>query len=255
MSVYAVERGARKARKIKDTPQQAELRRKLAERGNRVAPRVNPSTGESAGTAQERRETVLSAGTRNRAAGTPRQRRDVVLAGTAESGSTGRSDGSTGTRGTGTRGRGRGSATPSLAGPRGRSRSRSGRAFKSLTGRESGGILLAEYFGAVVIIVLGLFTKGPGQGYHQTMADIMLRLTALTGIFFILFLLAGTKGGKAAVWFGLLVDLGVIFTATRENVLTDTANIVAGKGTGVDTATLTAATKEPEPTPPELPDV
>jgi hypothetical protein len=53
-------------------------------------------------------------------------------------------------------------------------------------------------------------------------------------VFFVLFLMQGSKrGGQLAIWLGLLIDLGVIFTAAREQLFTTTANIISGKGTGV----------------------
>jgi hypothetical protein len=88
------------------------------------------------------------------------------------------------------------------------------------------------------------------------MSELIVRLTALTAIFFVLFLLAGTKAGKAAMWFGLLVDLGIVFTATTQNVFADLASAVQGKpitdpstGEALDTATLTASTSVDEPEP------
>ncbi len=117
----------------------------------------------------------------------------------------------------------------------------------SLAGKTNGGPLLAEFAAGVIIIVLGSLTRGPSQGYLNVMSELMLRLTALTTVFFTLFLLSGTKGGKAAVWFGLLVDLGILFTAATENVLTQAASVVAGTPIGGDVLTDAAVATEPPP--------
>lgn len=117
----------------------------------------------------------------------------------------------------------------------------------TLTGAHTSAIF-AEYIVAVVIITMGLFVRGGAQGYTQTMSNVLMRLTALTSVFFVLFLLSSSKkGGQVAVWFGLLVDLGVILTAARTQTFSTVSDIVAGKGTGVETATLTAATTATEP--------
>jgi hypothetical protein len=78
----------------------------------------------------------------------------------------------------------------------------------------------------------------------------MVRLTALTAVFFVLLLIAGSpNSGKAAAWFGALVDLGIVFTATRESMFSTLADVVQGVPTGADQATLTAAIKVTEPPP------
>lgn len=149
--------------------------------------------------------------------------------------------------------------TPPASQARTRTRTRkppSAGGFKgpSLSGPHTSAIF-AEYIAAVVIITLGIFVKGGAQGYSQVMSNVMMRLTALTAVFFVLFLLAGSKrGGQAAVWFGLLIDLAAILTAARSQTFSTTADIIAGKGTGVETATLTASTTETEPQRVQLPD-
>jgi hypothetical protein len=120
--------------------------------------------------------------------------------------------------------------------------------FGDLAGETNGGPLIAEYFGGVLIVCLATLTQGSVQGYTTMMSQLMLRLTAVTTIFFILFLFAGTKGGKAAVWFGLLVDLGIIFTAATANVFSDLAAAVEGQQTsGTDTALSATSVTEPAP--------
>jgi len=89
-----------------------------------------------------------------------------------------------------------------------------------------------------------MFTKGTTKGYTATMSEIMIRLTALTMVFFILFLMAGSpNAGKFAAWLGALVDLGILFTAYRESFFSTLTDIVQGKPLGVEEVTLTAATK------------
>lgn len=122
-----------------------------------------------------------------------------------------------------------------------------GLSFDSLAGKTNGGPLLAEYIGGVVIIFLGTLILGGSKGYVQAMGQLMLRLTALTTVFFVLFLMSGTKGGKAAVWFGLLVDLGILFTAASQGATTQLIAVIQGVPTGGDVLTASADVAEPPP--------
>lgn len=124
----------------------------------------------------------------------------------------------------------------------------------SLSGAHTSSIF-AEYIVAVVIISLGIFVRGGAQGYTVVISNVMMRLTALTAVFFVLFLMAGSKrGGQAAMWFGLLVDLAIVLQAARSQTFSTTADIIAGKGTGVDSTTLASSTTATEPTRVQLPD-
>jgi hypothetical protein len=118
------------------------------------------------------------------------------------------------------------------------------------------GALFAEYFAAVVIIILDLFTQGPAKGYTTTMAKVMIRLTALTAVFFVLFLMTGSKrGGQAAIWIGLIIDLGVVFTAARAQTLATASDEISGTGSGITLdASNTALTAPPVPARIQLPD-
>lgn len=81
------------------------------------------------------------------------------------------------------------------------------------------------------------------------MSKVLIRLTALTSLFFVLFLMSGSKrGGQFAIWFGLLVDLGIVFTAARGQAFTTLADEISGKGTGItlDAATSKLDTPHPE---------
>lgn len=113
--------------------------------------------------------------------------------------------------------------------------------IKSLDGPHTGA-LFAEYFAAAVVISLALFTETATQGYSATISKVMIRLTALTSVFFVLFLLQGSKrGAQAAIWFGLLIDVGVVFTAARGNLFTTVATEVSGTGLSSQGITLDSA--------------
>jgi len=139
-----------------------------------------------------------------------------------------------------------------------------GLAIKRLEGPVSGA-LFAEYFAGIFVIFIGVFTKAPTEGYLAVMPKIMIRLTALTAVFFVLFLMQGSKrGAQAAVWFGLLVDLGIVFTAAKSQTFSTTADIISGKGMPVQTLGAkgdgtgnqpSALTVPPEPEGVQLPDV
>jgi hypothetical protein len=106
---------------------------------------------------------------------------------------------------------------------------RTGSAFKA-AGNHSP-VLLAEFILGMLIIVVKTITDTAKASYQEAMATAMLQASALTGVFFILFLLAsGKRAGKGAAWFGALVDLGVLFTAVNAGALTDFTQLVQGKG-------------------------
>lgn len=142
-----------------------------------------------------------------------------------------------------------GRATGSFAAKRGQSF-----AVGRLEGPASGA-LFAEYFAGAFIISMELFTKSATAGYTTTMSRILIRLTALTSLFFVLFLMTGSKrGGQFAIWFGLLVDLGIVFTAARGQSFTTLADEISGKGTGITLDAATSALKVPLPEQTQLPD-
>lgn len=122
-------------------------------------------------------------------------------------------------------------------------------AFKALTGREYGGVMLAEYLAGILILAVAMIIRGWSNGYLTVMTGFITRATALTGVFFILFLLGPTKAGKAAMYFGALVDLAILFTATQQNVFSDVAKVVQGQALTTDTATVEANTTMDEPKP------
>lgn len=219
-----------------DTAEQAEARRQLASRGNQLAPRVDPQTGDAPktrpGKAVERR---------------------AVVKGAAEGATKGPAGAAVGAA-TGARKARTQRSTITTAR---QSSSRSGGRKLSIGKLDSprSGALFAEYFAAALVITFDLFVKSPTEGYLSTMSKVMMRLTALTAVFFVLFLMTGSKrGGQVAVWFGLLVDLGVIFTAARRQSFTDIADMISGKGTGITLVDATSKLSVPHPDPPQLPD-
>lgn len=108
-------------------------------------------------------------------------------------------------------------------------------------------VLVAEYFAAVLIIAISLFTRAGKEGYQNVISGIMLRLTALTGVFFVLFLMAsGKRSGQVAALLGLLVDLGVLYEAVQKNVVADFASLIQGQGVNVSGTVLASSTKEKE---------
>lgn len=111
------------------------------------------------------------------------------------------------------------------------------------------GTLIAEYVLGVFFIFWSVFTSK--DTYVNAMSTALWRMTALTAVFFILALLDhGGKPGKIAVAFGALIDLGIIYTATTQNVIKTMADEISGKGTGVTvTDALTSAGGSKEPTP------
>lgn len=208
-----------------DTPEQAEARRQLAARGNELAPRVDASTGKPANA-----PSAPSA-----RAGRATERRAVVK-GAVTAGPAGAARGAA-------KGRAETRKTRSAASSRASSRARTtrgGPGIASLSGPATGA-LFAEYFAGALIITFQLFTDTPSRGYLPTVSKVMMRLTALTAIFFVLFLMQGSKrGAQFAVWFGLLVDLGVIFTAARSQTFSTMADMIGNKGTPAGTQTVSA---------------
>lgn len=70
--------------------------------------------------------------------------------------------------------------------------------------------LVVEYLAAAVLIMVGVVVGT--DSYVKKMSHALVRLTALTGVFFVLALMAtGEKSGKFAASFGLLIDIAVLF--------------------------------------------
>jgi hypothetical protein len=100
-------------------------------------------------------------------------------------------------------------------------------------------VLIAEFLGGAALITITLFTRGGKQGYQSIMTDLMIRLSALTAIFFVLFLMSGSKrGSQAASAFGALIDLGILYAAAQKQDVSTFVNLITGKG---DTSGTTLA--------------
>lgn len=230
-----------------DTAEQARVRASLQSRGNRLAPRVDTSTGQpkqESRTKRAARTAVAVAAPESRVAEVVRKPKPARLGPSADSYA----------RKARAQAAGQGAAPPRRPGGGAVARKRGRSAYKSLAGRASGGTLLAEYFVGVLILCIGGLTKGPTAGYTDAMSELLLRLTALTGVFFVLFLMTGSEqGGKAAAWMGLLVDLGILYTATKANTITAISAVMRGQPTGVDETTLVDSTTVAEPTRTQLP--
>jgi hypothetical protein len=71
------------------------------------------------------------------------------------------------------------------------------------------------------------------------MAEVMMRLSGLTALFFILFLFTGSKrGGEFAMWFGLLIDVAIAFRALQKNNFTRIASGLSGQGIPSETGEI-----------------
>jgi|SRR5882724_667255 len=106
--------------------------------------------------------------------------------------------------------------------------------------------LLAEFFAGLVIIGLALVTRTATEKYNDVVASVMGRYTAFTAVFFILYLMgSGSKrASQAAAWFGLLIDLGLLFDATKHNVFQDLTGMITGAGLPQGTKLLSSAKPE-----------
>lgn len=91
--------------------------------------------------------------------------------------------------------------------------------------------LVAEFILALIIVISDTISHTARTSYQEAMTKAALQSTALTGVFFILFLIsAGKRGSKIAALFGVLIDLGVLFTAVNKGSISDLASLVQGKG-------------------------
>jgi hypothetical protein len=112
------------------------------------------------------------------------------------------------------------------------------------------GVLIAEWLLALVLISVTVPMSGSSKGYQQTITSIMLRLTGLTGIFFALALIGTSqKAARFTIWFGLLIDLGIIYHASTSGALKATTAIFQGQSISGSTggAQLAADFKSTEP--------
>lgn len=117
-------------------------------------------------------------------------------------------------------------------------------------------ILVAEWVLAVLLIGVTVPSERGGKGYADMMGTMMLRLTGLTGIFFALSLIGTVqRAARFAIWFGFLIDLGIIYHATTSGSSKALASIFTGKSVLSTSggATLAAdfhdTSTPPQPTP------
>lgn len=117
-------------------------------------------------------------------------------------------------------------------------------------------VLVAEWLLAVILIAITVPSEKGSKGYPVMMGTIMLRLSALTGIFFALSLIGtAQRAARFAIWFGFLIDLGIIYHATTSGstkaltaVFTGDSILSANSGTTL-AADFQDATPPPQPTP------
>jgi hypothetical protein len=108
---------------------------------------------------------------------------------------------------------------------------------------------MAEFLFAVVVIGISIFTESRERGYNTVMAEVMMRLSGVTALFFILFLFSGSKrGSEFAMWFGLLIDLAIAFRALQKNTFTKLASGISGQGIPGDPGVTLAADITEKPT-------
>lgn len=112
-----------------------------------------------------------------------------------------------------------------------------------VSGSAHTGALIAEFLLAEVFIWWGIFIGK--KKFNDAMSSALWQSTAVVMVFFVLALISrGEKTSRAAVAFGAIIDLGIIFAATQNGVIATMGQQITGKGTSVgqDTAVLTAAT-------------
>lgn len=92
-------------------------------------------------------------------------------------------------------------------------------------------VLVAEFLLAILIIGFNGFSDIARNGYQTAMSGVFLRFTAVSGVFFVLFLLSGSKrGSTVAALFGGLVDLGILFNAVNKGAISDLTSVITGGG-------------------------
>ncbi len=126
-----------------------------------------------------------------------------------------------------------------------RSKGKSTPGFPKLsTGKGSGpkvSTLIVEWLIAMLLIFWSVLS---GQkGYLEGMQNALWRMTALSGVFFVLALtMRGKNTARVAVAFGLLIDLAMLLQTAKDNELKMLADIFAQKGTGGSSGGTVTAT-------------
>jgi hypothetical protein len=99
--------------------------------------------------------------------------------------------------------------------------------------------LAAEWLVCVLIIIVTQLTKG--GDYALNMSEALWRLTATSGLFFVLALASMSKKlSGVTVAFGLLILLVILYKNTNE--IKTVLDVAAGKGTGETSTQLDADT-------------
>lgn len=143
-------------------------------------------------------------------------------------------------------GYGRGARTPRRSSPR-----TSGRPMQPHVR-----VLVAEWMLAVILIVVTVPSEKGGKGYANMMTTLMLRLSGLTGIFFALSLIGtAQRAARFSIWFGFIIDLGILYHAASNRSGGTLAAIFTGKPILSESGGVTLAadfvdkSAPPQPTP------
>jgi hypothetical protein len=108
-------------------------------------------------------------------------------------------------------------------------------------------VLLSEFLVAMVIVGAKGVTDIATTGYQKAITGIMLRYTAIIAIWFVLFLMSSSKrGSQFAMWFGLLIDLGILFDAVSGDAIANLTSIINGQG--LPSQTVLLGDKDQKPT-------
>lgn len=94
--------------------------------------------------------------------------------------------------------------------------------------------LIAEWLIAVVLIMWGVLSGN--KSYVEGMQNALWRMTALSGVFFVLALvMRGKNTGRVAIAFGALIDLALILQAVNRDEIKSLANVFSEKPSGGST--------------------
>jgi hypothetical protein len=91
-------------------------------------------------------------------------------------------------------------------------------------------ILVVEWVLAAILITVTVPSEKGGKGYSEMMSTMMLRLSGLTGIFFALALIGTSqRAAKFSIYFGFIIDLGILYHAATSGSGTALSGIFTGK--------------------------
>lgn len=105
-------------------------------------------------------------------------------------------------------------------------------ANQSSSNAGSVGLLEAEFFGALILLVVLMFTGT--QSYAEQIMSLMKRGTLVCLLFFILALVAGIGDGMAKIskGFGALIIIGILVTTPASGAITDVDNLIKNDWVG-----------------------